>query len=96
MNCIQPATTGNMAAKGIATTTCKQRRSKSMDIRYHWIRDHVNLKDFEIIWRPGSESIADYLTKIQPVAMVLKMRKFFVKPCLPTFKTSRNSCHFVP
>ena len=97
MNCIQPPTpitTDNMAARGIATNTCKQRRSKSMDMRYHWIRDRVGLKDFEIIWRPGSESIADYLTKTQPVAMVLKMRKFYVKECAPAFKTSRSTKHF--
>ena len=29
-----------------------------MDIRYHWIRDRVAHKDFEIEWQPGSESIA--------------------------------------
>jgi hypothetical protein len=98
MNCIQPATqiiTDNVAAKGIATNTCKQRRSKSMDMRYHWIRDRVELKDFDIAWRPGSESIADYLTKTQPVAMVLKMRKYFVKQCAPTFKTTRATSLFL-
>jgi hypothetical protein len=91
MACIQPPTTlitDNAAAKGIATNTCKQRRSKSMDMRYHWIRDRVALKDFEITWRPGSDSIADFLTKIQPVTMVLKMRHFFVKPAEPTFPVS--------
>ena len=97
MNCIQPPTeiiTDNVAAKGIATNTCKQRRSKSIDMRYHWIRDRVGLKDFVITWRPGSESIADYLTKTQPVATVLRMRKFFVKECLPTFRTSRATSDF--
>ena len=91
MDCIQPSTiiiTDNIAAQSIANNTCKQRRSKSMDMRYHWIRDRVKLKDFKIIWRPGAESIADYLTKTQPVAMVLKMRKFFVKEVPPTFPTS--------
>lgn len=99
LDCIQPPTpiiTDNMAAQGIATNNCKQRRSKSMDMRYHWIRDRVGLKDFEIIWRPGIESIADYLTKTQPVAMVLKMRPHFVKACLPTFPTSRSSSDFIP
>ena len=97
MNCIQPPTeiiTDNVAAQGIATNTCKQRRSKSIDMRYHWIRDRVGLKDFVITWRPGTESIADYLTKTQPIAMVLKMRKFFVKECLPTFPTSRAHSDF--
>ena len=91
MDCIQPPTviiTDNAAAQGIANNTCKQRRSKSMDMRYHWIRDRVKLQDFKIVWRPGAESIADYLTKTQPVAMVLKMRKFFVKDTPPAFPTS--------
>lgn len=99
MNCIQPATeiiTDNVAAKGIATNTCKQRRSKSMDMRYHWIRDRVGLKDFSIVWRPGSESIADYLTKTQPVANVLKMRKFFVKECPPLFATTKAKRQYFP
>ena len=101
MNCIQPTTeiiTDNVTAQGIATNlntlSYKQRRSKSIDMRYHWIRDRVGLKDFVITWRPGSESIADYLTKTQPIAMVLKMRKFFVKECLPTFPTSRAHSDF--
>jgi hypothetical protein len=64
-----------------------------MDMRYHWIRDRVALKDFEITWRPGSDSIADYLTKIQPVAMVLKMRGYFVKPADPTFRTTAAKRH---
>ena len=91
MDCLQPSTviiTDNAAAQGIANNTCKQRRSKSMDMRYHWIRDRVKLQDFKIVWRPGVESIADYLTKTQPVAMVLKMRKFFVKDTPPAFPTS--------
>ena len=99
MDCIQPPTeiiTDNVAAQGIATNTCKQRRSKSMDMRYHWIRDRVGLKDFTIVWRPGSESIADYLTKTQPVAMVLKMRKFFVKECPPTFTTTKAKRQYFP
>ena len=99
MNCIQPSTviiTDNVAAQNIANNTCKQRRSKSMDMRYHWIRDRVKLKDFKIVWRPGSDSIADYLTKTQPVAMVLKMRKFFVKDVPPAFPTSQAKRHHFP
>ena len=92
MNCIQPTTimySDNTTAKGIATNTCKQRRSKSIDMRYHWIRDRVQLKDFDIVWRAGTDNyIADYLTKIHPAAHVLKMRKYFVKHAEPTFSAS--------
>ena len=99
MDCIQPPTeiiTDNVAALGIATNTCKLRRSKSMDMRYHWIRDRVHLKDFKIVWRPGHESIADYLTKTQPIATVLKMRKFFVKECSPLFATTPAKKKYFP
>ena len=97
MNCPQPSTviiTDNVAAQSIANNTCKQRRSKSMDMRYHWIRDRVKLQDFKIVWRPGVESIADYLTKTQPVTTVLKMRKYYVKDCKPTFPPSRSKQHY--
>ena len=88
LQCPQPSTvivTDNIAAQSIANNTCKQRRSKSIDMRYHWIRDRVNQKDFKIIWRPGDDSIADFLTKTQPGAKVLQMRHYYVKTCPPTF-----------
>ena len=34
----------NKCAVGIANDTIKANRSKTMDMRYHWIRDRVNLK----------------------------------------------------
>ena len=93
MNIKQPPTTvitDNEAAKNIANSTCKQRRSKSIDMRYHWIRDRIKLKDFNVIWKPGISSIADYMTKTQPVANVLKMRKFYVNETSPTFPPSNS------
>ena len=92
IDCIQPATqiiTDNKTAKGIATKTCKQKRSKAIDMRYHWIRDRVSLKDFDIIWRAGKHSIADFLTKPHPVPHTLHMRKYFVKHTMPTFSTTK-------
>jgi hypothetical protein len=92
IDCIQPTTqiiTDNKTAKGIATKTCKQKRSKAIDMRYHWIRDRVALKDFDIVWRPGKDSIADYLTKPHPVLHSLNMRKYFVKHAMPTFPTTQ-------
>lgn len=92
IDCIQPITqiiTDNKTAKGIATKTCKQKRSKAIDMRYHWIRDRVALKDFNIVWRAGKHSIADYLTKPHPVPHTLHMRKYFVKQTMPTFTTTK-------
>ena len=89
----QPPTiiiTDNEAAKNIANNTCKIRRSKSIDMRYHWIRDRIELKDFKIVWEPGETSIADYMSKIQPVQTVLNMRKYFVDYEKPTFPLTKS------
>ena len=93
IDCIQPPTiitTDNIVAKGIATSTCKVRRSKSIDMRYHWLRDRVALKDFDIVWHPGVDSLADFNTKIQPTSQVLKMRHYYVKDTGPTISTARK------
>jgi hypothetical protein len=93
MNITQPSTiiiTDNETAKNIANSTCKQKRSKSIDMRYHWIRDRIQLKDFKVIWKPGKSSIADYMTKTQPVINVLRMRKFYVNYENPKFPPSES------
>jgi hypothetical protein len=63
---IQPTTqlrTDNSTPFGILNETIKQKRSKSMDLRYHWITDRVRQKEFDVYWRPGRENLGDYHTK---------------------------------
>jgi hypothetical protein len=63
---IQPATslrTDSSTAFGILNKTINQKRSKVMDMRYHWITDRVRQKQFDIYWRPGRENLGDYHTK---------------------------------
>jgi hypothetical protein len=63
---IQPPTplrTDNSTAFGILNETIKQKRSKAMDIRYHWLTDRVRQKQFDVYWRPGRENLGDYHTK---------------------------------
>ena len=57
----------------------KQKRSKAMDVKFHWIRDRCRLGEFNITWAAGENNIADFLTKIQPLQKHLALRKFFVK-----------------
>lgn len=93
INCIQPPTiitTDNSVAKGIATSTCKVRRSKSIDMRYHWLKDRVALKDFDIVWHPGVDSLADFNTKIQLTLQVLKIRHHYVIDTGPHFSTAHK------
>jgi hypothetical protein len=58
-----PLRTDNSTAYGIVNENIEQKRSKSMDMRYHWLTDRVRQKQFDVYWRPGRENLADYHTK---------------------------------
>jgi hypothetical protein len=58
-----PLRMDNSTAYGIVNETIKQKRSKAMDMRYHWLTDRVSEKQFDIYWRPGRQNLADYHTK---------------------------------
>jgi hypothetical protein len=63
---IQPPTplrTDNPAAFRILNETIKEKRSKAMDMRYHWLTDRVRQQQFDVYWRPGRENLGDYHTK---------------------------------
>jgi hypothetical protein len=58
-----PLRTNNSTAYGIVNETINQKRSKAMDMRYHWLTDTVRQKQFNVYWRPGRENLADYHMK---------------------------------
>jgi hypothetical protein len=58
-----PLRTDSSTAFGIVNETIKQKQSKAMDMRYHWLTDRVRHKQFDVYWRPGRENLADYHTK---------------------------------
>jgi hypothetical protein len=58
-----PLSTDNSTVLGIVNETIKQKRSKAMDMRYHWLTDRVCQKQFDVYWRPGRENLGDYHTK---------------------------------
>ena len=45
----------------------KQKRSKAIDMRYHWIRDQVKQDKLCVTWQKGTTNLADYFTKAHPV-----------------------------
>ena len=63
-----PVQVDNSTVLGIATGTIKQRKSKAMYMRFYWIRDRKNQKQFNIYWKPGSTNKGDYFTKHFPPA----------------------------
>ena len=55
--------TDNACAAGIVNHTVKQRWSKAIDMRFYWVCNRVQQKQFIVHWRPGSDNLADYFTK---------------------------------
>jgi hypothetical protein len=58
-----PLRTDNSTAFGILNETIRQKRSKAMDMTYHWLTDRVLQKQFDVYWRPGRENLDNYHTK---------------------------------
>jgi hypothetical protein len=50
-------------AVGIATDSIKQKQTKAIDMRMHWIRDRVRQEQVTITYIPTAENLADYFTK---------------------------------
>ena len=57
----------NECAVGISNDSVKAKRSKSIDMRFHWVRDRVRQGQFVIQWRRGAHNLADFFTKPLPV-----------------------------
>jgi hypothetical protein len=73
-----PLQTDNSTAFGILNETIKQKRSKAMDMRYHWLTDRVRQKQFDVYWRPGRENLGDYHTKHHSAQHHKDMRGFIL------------------
>jgi hypothetical protein len=73
-----PLRTDNSTAFGILNETIKQKRSKAMDMRYHWLTDRVRQKQFDVYWRPGRENLGDYNTKHHSAQHHKDMRGFIL------------------
>lgn len=80
----QPATpvqVDNSTAEGIVNKRVQPKRTKAMDMRFHWLRDRsISQKQFRFYWRPGPTNYADYWTKHHPAAHHSNMRPVFLTP----------------
>ena len=72
-----PIQVDNTAAVGFANRTIKHKRSKSIDMRFHWIADRVKQGQFLVYWVPGDKNWADYVTKHHPASHHQTMRPTF-------------------
>ena len=84
---VTPVYVDNACTVGIINETFRQRKSKSMDMRFYWIRDRVKQNQFRIFWGKGSSNLADYFTKDHPPAHHRKMRSTYLINSLTFFDT---------
>ena len=73
-----PIVVDNSTAAGVANKTVKQRRSKAMDMRFYWVQDRIEQKQFLVYWRKGAENLADYFTKHHPARYHVQMRPVYL------------------
>jgi hypothetical protein len=56
----------NTVAEGLAADTINAKRSKSMDVRFFWLRDRIKKGQFAVKHLAGRWNIADFFTKSLP------------------------------
>ena len=75
-----PLQTDNSAACGVVNGKVQPKRTKAMDMRFHWLRDRECQEQFRIYWAPGKLNYADYWTKHHTAKHHAKTRKDFLTP----------------
>jgi hypothetical protein len=67
-------------AEAVTNGKVQPKRTKAMDMRFHWLRDRECQRQFRIYWRPGKLNYADYWTKHHPAKHHQNIRKEFITP----------------
>ena len=65
----------NKSVIELAKNPIQHRRSKHIDIRYHFIRDHVKQKTVKLKYCSTTEQVADIFTKALPTDTFTRLRK---------------------
>ena len=73
-----PIQTDITTAEGIINNKIQPKRTKAMDMRFHWLRDCKAQGQFRIHWRPRKTNLADYFTKHYPPAHHVNVRAEFL------------------
>ena len=70
-----PMQTDNTTALGVVNNNIQPKRTKAMDMRFHWLRCREAQHQFRFFWRPGHTNKADYWTKHHCAAHHIEKRK---------------------
>ena len=73
-----PIQINNTTALGVVTNTIQPKRTKAMDMRFHWLRCRKNQKQFRTYRRAGSTNNGDYVTKHHPTIHHASVRSTYL------------------
>ena len=77
----QPPTTlvtDNSTAQKLMTGHAKQRQLRAMHVRNWWLKDQIELKNFNLKWESGKTNKADYYTKTHPPPLHKRLRPIYL------------------
>jgi hypothetical protein len=80
-----PIQTNNSTAYGVITNNIQPRRTKAMDMRFHWLCCRESQGQYRYYWQPGPNNRADYWTKHHSATRHIKKR--------PSILTSKFILH---
>jgi hypothetical protein len=87
----------NEFVKGMCESSVRPKKSKSMDVRFNWCRQHVSNGSFSIPFIASLADYADFFTKSLPVFRHLEMMPLFVSsPKKSFFPSPPPSTFFLP
>ncbi len=75
-----PMQTNNSTALGVVNSNIQPRRTKAMNMRFHWLRDREAQEQFKFYWRPGKTNLGDYWTKHHCAAHHVEKRNEILTP----------------
>ena len=77
----QPATpikTDNSTTNNFVHANLRQKRSKTWDMKWNWLRDRETQNHLNVYWDKGSNNNADYFTKHHPPIHHRMQRPVFI------------------
>ena len=84
-------TTDNSTAAGYVNGNIQTKKSKSWDMRLHWLRDEHNEQFFNVNWAKGDSNKADYFTKHHSTIHHRKHRPQYVYDSFKVMENKLNS-----
>ena len=85
-----PIQTDNTTAEGVVNNKVQPKRTKPMDMRFHWLRCRMAQKQFRFHWRPGNTNLGDYYTKHHPGTHHKNFRREILTPVSKVFKLFKS------